>query len=235
MPDLFNKATLLGKIKRKLGIFYFKLPVTDKDLSDVIDEETIPTYSIFFPQEIKATITESDRIPGSNNTFYIDERHIGSNVNIVDIEMIHGTYNPMSTAMFRPRGIQDVMNLQMHLDLTSAIGDPVAYKYLPPNKIEILGGRVMLGTFYADLLVTHNKKLTSIRPSQIDSFTKLALLDLKSFLYQNLKHFDQMETSFGTINLKIDDWANAESEKDELISLWKEKYLADRSRSIYVF
>jgi hypothetical protein len=235
MPEFFNKALLLGKTKRKLGIFYFKLPIEDKDLLTIVDEDTIPTYSIYFPQEVKATITESDRVPGKQNTFYIDEKHIGTEVNIVDIELISGTYDPMSTAMFRPMSPFDAMNMQMHLDLTSAVADPIAYKFYPPNEIEIIGGRVMLGTFYANLLVTHNKLLTSIRPSQVDSFTKLAILDTKIFLYQNLKHFDQMETTFGTINLKIDDWANAETEREELISQWNDKYLANRSRNIYVF
>ncbi len=235
MPEPFNKSLLLGKIKRKLGIFLLKLPIDDKDLLTIIDEDTIPTYSIYFPQELKIKITEDDRVPGLINTFFIDERHIGSGVNLIDIELIHGSYNPVSTAMFRPRSVADIISLQTHLDITSALGDPVAYKYYPPNKIEIVGGRNAMGMFYADVLLTHNKKLTSIRPSQIDSFSKLATIDIKSFLYQNLKHFDQIETSFGAINLKIDEWANADNERDDLLNVWNDKYLANRARNIYVF
>lgn len=235
MPELFNKALLLGKLKRKLGLFYLKLPIEDKDLLTIIDEDTIPTYSIYFPQELRVDITEADKVPGSKNTFFIDEKHIGDGVNIVDIELIYGTYDPVTTGMFYPLNPTDVINLQMSLDLTSAIGEPIAYNYIPPNKIEVLGGKALLGSFSADLLLTHNKKLTSIRPSQIDSFTKLALLDIKAFLYENLKHFDQIETTFGTINLRIDNWSNAENEKEELLNVWDEKYLANRKRTIYTF
>lgn len=233
--DPFNKSLLLGKIKRRLGLYFLKLPIDEKDLLDIIDEDTIPAYSIYFPQELKIKITEEDRVPNTVNTFFIDERHVGSGVNIIDIELIHGSYNPVSTAMFRPRDVADIMNLQMHLDLTSAISDPVAYKYYPPNKIEILGGRNAMGMFYADVLLTHNTSLTSIRPSQVPTFTKLALLDVKSFLYNNLKYFDQIETSFGSINLRIDEWSNADSEREDLLSQWNDKYLSNRTRNIYVF
>lgn len=236
MPEAFNKAKLLGKIKRKLGLFYIKLPVSDDDLLGVIDEDTIPTYSIYFPQEIRVKISNEDKVPGTTNTYFIDERHIGSDINIVDIIAISNMCNPLHSSAFRPMSVQDVASLQMQLDHSSILYDPVVYKYIPPNKIEVSGVyNSSLGTFYVDVLATHNKRLTSIRPTQIDSFTKLALLDSKEFLYQNLKHFDQIETTFGQINLKIEEWSNASSEKEELLSQWNEKYLANRSRNIFVF
>ena len=56
---------------------------------------------------------------------------------------------------------------------------------------------------------------------------KLALLDAKVNLYPTLKMYTQLNTSIGTIDLKLDDWANAEQERNELINQWDDTYVLD--------
>ena len=49
---------------------------------------------------------------------------------------------------------------------------------------------------------------------------QLAVLDLEEYLYNQLKRKDQLDVGVGTINLKIDEWANARDEKKQLLETW---------------
>ena len=51
-----------------------------------------------------------------------------------------------------------------------------------------------------------------------DSFYELVKLDIKTFLYNNI------QTSFATLNLMIDDWSCAEQERRDLVEIWTDEY-----------
>ena len=42
-----------------------------------------------------------------------------------------------------------------------------------------------------------------------------------------MKHYNELQTAHGTVNLKIDDWANAESERESLLEKWDDTYHLD--------
>ena len=41
---------LLNKVKRRLGIKTFVLPMSDEELLEVLYEDTIPLFSVYFPR-----------------------------------------------------------------------------------------------------------------------------------------------------------------------------------------
>jgi hypothetical protein len=52
-------------------------------------------------------------------------------------------------------------------------------------------------------------------------------LDVKENLYPTMKNFSEIQTAIVNINLKIDDWANAEADRKELINRWDDTYHLD--------
>ena len=72
-----------------------------------------------------------------------------------------------------------------------------------------------------------DQSLQSIRPTAEESFFKLAVLDVKENLYQLVKHYTTIQTAYGTVELKIDDWADAANERKELINQWDDSYHLD--------
>ena len=73
----------------------------------------------------------------------------------------------------------------------------------------------------------HDKSLASIPETCREEFLKLALLDVKENLYPTLKQYTELSTAIGNINLKLDDWANAEDNRRELMEKWDDTYHLD--------
>ena len=48
-----------------------------------------------------------------------------------------------------------------------------------------------------------------------------------------MKHYTELDTSLGTVNLKIDDWQAAADARQQLIQEWDESYLLDAVDLIY--
>ena len=78
-----------------------------------------------------------------------------------------------------------------------------------------------------DLGFSQDKSLASIPETCREDYMKLAMLDVKDNLYPTLKQYTELNTAIGNINLKLDDWANAESERKELIEKWDDTYHLD--------
>ena len=70
----------------------------------------------------------------------------------------------------------------------------------------------------------HADNLSTIPVDAEQSFYDLALLDMKIFLYNNLKYYDEINTAYGNIKLRIEDWSNAESQREDLLQKWSEVY-----------
>jgi hypothetical protein len=85
----------------------------------------------------------------------------------------------------------------------------------------------MYGEIDIEFAVEHTENLSSIPPTAFESFHELAELDIKIFLYNTLKHYNEIQTAYGTISLKIDDWANAEQDRKDLIEKWRDLYHLD--------
>ena len=67
------------------------------------------------------------------------------------------------------------------------------------------------------------------------TFTVGSELDLKRFLYNALKNMTSVGSGFKDIQLKIDDWASAESERNALIEKWDGRYYIDDDDLIQFF
>ena len=80
----------------------------------------------------------------------------------------------------------------------------------------------------------HDKSLASIPETARESFMELALLDVKMNLYPTMKQYSTINTSLGNIDLKIDDWAQAESDRKELINRLDDTYHLDFQPMYYI-
>ena len=75
-----------------------------------------------------------------------------------------------------------------------------------------------------EIAVEHADNLSTIPNTAWESFYELALLDIKRFLYNAMKHYTELQTAYGTVQLKIDDWQSAESDRKELIERLRDIY-----------
>jgi hypothetical protein len=109
----------------------------------------------------------------------------------------------------------------------------MTFKYEPPRKL-YLYNLYSSSKIVLELGFEHDKSLASIPETARESFMQLASLDVKANLYPTLKMYTELNTAIGNINLKLDDWANAESARDELINKWDDSYHIDMQPMYYI-
>ena len=66
-----------------------------------------------------------------------------------------------------------------------------------------------------------------------ESFFELANLDIQNMLYKTMKHYTDISSAYGNISLKLDEWQNAKSEREQLVNQWKSNYHMDVIPFIY--
>jgi len=66
-----------------------------------------------------------------------------------------------------------------------------------------------------------------------ESFYELAVLDVEDMLYQVMKHYSNINSVYGNIELKLDEWGNASSERKQLLDEWETNFHIDEIPLMY--
>jgi hypothetical protein len=231
---LYTISTLLTQIKEDIGIKDLPMPVDDSDLVRRIQNSALNTFSIYYPELITVFLTYKDVIDESLRTlnggvlyeipqkyyqnrtivgaYYLDTAAVGS---------VDSTYLPNVTLDGADSILSSVADIQMASALGSMIAHAPTYKFIPPNKVMIYNGWFM-GSYLLDIGLSHDISLTTIPPTAMESFKRLATLDIEEYLYNILKRKENLDVGIGNISLKIDSWENASEQKRDLLERWEE-------------
>lgn len=233
-----NMSSLLTRLKMDLGIYTFALPFdTNTALEEVITVITLPVFSVYCPLKEKFQCNVKDlkelEHTDSYQTYLLPDWKYKQIIDVEDVEydnsMMSGVGYAANAALFNNNSLlQQTMLGQAGINITRAMIPKLTFQYEHPRKLRIYNlynsCRLVLS-----LLCQHHPSLASIPPTQEQSFYQLALLDSKIFLYNALKHYNEIETAYGRITLKIDDWSDAKSERDQLIEKWDDTFHLDRT------
>lgn len=234
---------LLNKIERRLGTKVLNLPeqIQKPTWANIIIEDTIPTFSRYFPNRIRHRIDTSKH--DSQGYFYLDSG-LPDNIRILGVRDIawdefgsegsayqqnlgYGAYDFFGSTY----GIEDVMGLQMRADMTSLFNNGIYIDFIPPNKIKLVSttganvSQTMTG-FPVDILVEHAPNLSTISPTKMETFEALALSDVAIYLYEYLKHFEGLETVFANVDLKLDSIKEKADNRENIIQKLEDGYVS---------
>jgi len=224
-----NPTTLLRHIKAQLGATTRPLPFSDKDILEVVEEETLPTFSKYYPYmypimvDPKTDALESDTFKSVFNM----------NTNGLEVLGVKGTYRTDGMASdarypyYNTNNIFDIAIANNYLSMTQ-VSDTFAF--YPPNIIELFPKMYDTRPFMVIVKCVHLPSYQSIPVKLKDQFFDLATLDIKIAFYEPLKHYDQLNTPFGTIDLKLGDLENAKSDRAELLEKFRSMYLKEPER-----
>lgn len=240
---MLNMSKLISSIKMDLGVYGMALPFDNPDevFRDVLELKTIPTFSQFQPyyiplrmdldksveieKNLQYTIYELPDVFGDSEILFVKKLE-------EDLDSFAHGYLDTGALM---GGVSwgDMMMGQANSNLASIAMPAVTFEYIAPNKIKIFNDSFMYSRkIRLEIAVQHSNNLSTISKTAEYSFTKLATLDIKMMLYNNLKHYNDLQTAYGNINLKIDDWSNAESERADLLREWEDTYHMDITQFI---
>ena len=229
-----NASQLLTAIKMDLGIYGLKLPFDNPDetLMEVIRLKTLKTFSIFSPKiekfPIDLTTLQTLKEDYTESIYILPEKYPDREIiyvrNVIARNKLAG--NGYVAPIFDGTigTYLDMGMMQANADLVSIAAPPITFKFEQPNKLYLYNFATAYGILHIEIGYEHAPNLATIPTTSWESFLELATLDVKKFLYNAMKHYTEIQTAYGTINLRIDDWQNAESERKDLVERWKDIY-----------
>lgn len=239
-----NLSNIVTRIKLKLGLLNIATPIENLDdtIVTILKEITIPVFSVYYPVKESLTLNTYDLellektalyekylLPEfkSRNLLYVfDVRY--------DTSVLTGLgYYGGGMPLLQGNLINQMMLSNAGANLMNHMIPKMTFKFEHPRELYIYNAyssaKVVL-----DLGFEHDKSLASIPETSREEFLKLAMLDVKENLYPTMKQYTELNTAIGNINLKLDDWANAEDQRRELIEKWDDTYHLDFQPVYYV-
>lgn len=237
-------TTLLDKIERRLGTKIINLPseLSKEEWSNIIKQDTIPTFSRYFPNAIKVLVNTKET--DSEGYSWVDQS-LPDSVNILGIRDIDwsafgvingGSKTPAGFGIYdmfsSQYGLDEIGLLQARADITSFYNTTIYPEFKYPNKVRFKtsAGTAAINFQYdtvpLTLFVEHGTDLSTIPPTKMEVFENLATADVATFLYESLKYFDNLETVFANIDIKIDALKDRADKREEYINELKDGYVS---------
>lgn len=234
-----NKMNLLlNKIERRLGTKPLMLPKEiNKDtwVDEVIIPDTLMTFSRYFPHMVRVNV--DTKTNNKKNGYYIIDNALVGGVDILGVRDIAwdvygrdsltqqsgiGMYDYLSA--YNNYSMDDVMLLQARANMTSVFNNSIFVDFKEPNMIrlssvtngDITGG---LAQMPIDVFVNHPANLSTIPPTQMETFEKLAIADVASFLVAYLQHYDGLETVFANVDMKLSSIERFADRREDIVQL----------------
>lgn len=237
-----NLSRGISQLKMQLGLYNITLPFKDPEtgkpipvenvIRDVLVTTTIPIYSQFQPwiREGDANINSLKIVDKKNNVYLLP---IGfTTTPVMYVLAVHmpyhsnrGTYGDIAPAYGISQSVQGVATSQAMMMLAGQMRSEPTFEYLGENKIRLYGYPKTVVTFR--IACEHEPNGETIPPTCYESFMQLATLDMKMFLYNTLKLYDNIASAFGNIQLKIEDHQSAESDRTALLDRWNDTFHLD--------
>ena len=237
-----NISMVISSLKSQLGLYNITLPFTDpvtkepipteNVIRDVIVNTTIPRYSQFVPWVRSGDIhlRNLKEVDHKAGIYMLPAFLTTTEVQyVIDVSlMIHnfrGTYGDLSPLYGITRSPEGVILGNEYMMLAGQMRNEPTFEYLGFNKIKLYGYPRTMLTF--KVACNHEPNGETIEDGCYDSFMELATIDLKEFLYNNLKYYDEIPSAFGGAKLKIEEWQNMESQRDSLLEKWRDTFHLD--------
>jgi hypothetical protein len=214
---------VLRYINRNLGALLQELELSADEMMRVVFQESLPTYSKYYPYKYRLTVGNSSFVPGSLNTYQIPNEDqleiIGihkvfiSNMAQFGSTMIPLSYNPFETQIFN--------------DYVSMTVTPVTWQYLPPNQVTVFPKIVNYQEAILEVKAIHPKHMKTIPMNMRDEFLRLCLLDILVSMYPLRHRFESFTTPYGTMQPFMEMVDRATDDRKELLEKWNTMFLKD--------
>lgn len=251
-----DMSSLLDKIERRLGL----VPITphlpefcDKNQwAKTIKSDTMVTFSRYFPNQLKMIINDDTVYKKKENGvvwYYIkDEILQGAKLlGVQDIDWMDNTTNNSSLGATSLGGgyyypsfacpeatFESILALQTNADFASLYNRGLYIDFEYPCRFSIKGlgnTNYDLKSFSVILLVEHSS-LNTISPTKMEIFESLAQADIANFLWKNLRYFDNLETIYVNIDLKLSELQDEAQKRDQIIDEIKNSYVSPANDNI---
>ena len=238
---MISKSELRRRLKRSRGDKIFRL-VTDEFINEILEDETLDVFSEYYPQLVNVRITKNDAVPYTdyNGKFFpykiyrIPKQFPVASINGTrdyvwrDIENYYICGNDASDVY---SGGNFVLN-QYYLSARAAMPHTRSYYQITFQEPDIIVVDPPLQSHRNFELVMQAKRTLDTVPRNMKSlFLNLFVADVKIALYNRYKHEGGSQTYGGIeIDMKIDDYSGADSERKEIIDIMEKDWMLNPER-----
>lgn len=241
-----NAARMYRRLKRDIGVYGIALPIDNVDeyIQEIIEDTTIPTFSIYVPRKEYYVCTMDQFERGKNETgdgcdLYLLPSQLFEGRELLyvrrveyatDVTEYYARYAggmSRSTMATGVSALTEMMLANADKPIIDMSINPVTFKYEYPRKLYIYDATIS-SRLKLTLACEHDTSLQTIPPTAAESFHQLATLDVKAGLYNLVKMHEEIKGAYDSIELKIDDWRGAAEKREALIEKWDELYGLDQ-------
>jgi hypothetical protein len=224
-------------LNQRLGVVEYGIDELYPEIHANLLNNTLPIFSQYFPCERRYNYEPEDHPTETKWEYYLNIPELKE----AGLEMISvAEVLPQSTVIDsiyydgrRPVNmrIEDVIMNSLVTNTASLVkASYKMFRFIPPNRISLRG----FGTNKLRLtLKIKYPSFSSIEDSVIEQFLDLATADIKIFLYNKLKHYDQLTLPIGNIDLKLDELSTGKDDRREVIDRFNSKGFPNKAISNY--
>ena len=232
----YSWSEFLTMLKEDIGIKDIPLPVDDNELTKRIYHSSLKEFSVRYPRLQEIKLTPDDCISRDNiefngsATYQIPKEYYQDSeiLSVLDIDAatrsggVASMYYPSIVSWSADSLISSIADIKMASSMGTMMAHSPTFRFFPPDKLVIYDGWFN-SSYCVEIALMHDLNLTTIPPTALTHFRQLAVLDLKWYLYNKLKRKENLDVGIGNINLKIDDWQDAEQQFRDLLQRWDEE------------
>lgn len=250
-----DMTALVNKLERRLGLTplvdHLPKEYTKDKWADVIRNDTLVTFSRYFPNKQRFVVNKDtcNKVKEDGKwVYYIKDEILGGNklLGAIDIDWQDTSSDNLSVGQTAGYGyyipnyggmestFDAFLSTQMSADVASLYNNNIYLEFTYPNKLSITRAGnidVNLNSFVVNLLVEHSN-LATISPTKMETFEALAQADVARFLYMNLRYYDQLETIYMNIDLKLNELEQEANKRDDIISKLENSYVSAANDNI---
>lgn len=249
MAFVNTMTDLLNKIERRLGTSQLNLPdYLKKDKwVEIIEQDSLIMFSRYFPDEKTYYLSPVRDKMDRDGYYIIDEDRLGKDVKVlgvrdIDWEKFSKTYNYYASGAYNYNTLGDSFTMdtigvaQMSADHNSLFNNGIYLDFRFPNRIRITTVadiQILKGIDIPITLYTvHPLNLATISPTQMTVFEDLCCSDVALWLYNELKYYDNIETVYSNIELRLDMISTIAEKREDIIMRLDEGHVSTANANI---
>jgi len=225
---MITPTTLLRHIKAQLGSTTRVLPISDDEILEIIEEETLPTFSKYYPYMYRVYVGKEDKLDYKEaRSVYVMKTDGLEILGVAKVFRTDGSYNECRYPYYNTNNIFDIAIANNYLSVAST---PETFAFYPPSLIELFPKNWVDKEFLVICKCIHPKSLQTIPPTLKDEFFDLATYDVGRAIAPILIHYDQLQTPYGQIELKIDFINECAQKREDLLEKFQSKFMKEPER-----
>lgn len=216
-------TAVLRYIHRALGSSVQALELSDRDIMQVVYQNSLPLYSEYFPFKPYCILNPKDRIEGQENLYRIPNP-FGLQLTGA-YRVISNQYLYAGTGYFGFIPNINPFDASLTDNLRSLTITPITFDFFPPNAVRIQPAQLLVNDVVLQFTANHPRHLKTIDSKMREDFCLLCLYDVLLAIRPIRKRFATINTAFGSLEPFNEMVDSAESNRNDLLNKRKEEML----------